>query len=350
MQQATLALENGPNFSGYSPSWQEGTVRGEVVFTTGMTGYVETLTDPSYSGQLVAFTFPLIGNYGVPNRSSWESDRIWASGVITSEVAENPSHPAMECSFLDWLKAENVPLITGVDTRELTKTIREDGSPLGKFGTYQSIETDHFDYFNPNTTDLVAGVSIGKPETFGSGRKKVILVDCGMKTNILRSLQRYDVCVTRVPFNYDYTTEEYDGVLVSNGPGDPTICAETVQVLRKAMKAQKPIFGICLGIQLIALAAGARTHKLPFGHRGHNQPCIELESNRCIISSQNHGYAVSDEGFPVDWSVTHRNLNDQSIEGIAHKKHPFFAVQFHPEARPGPTDSFDLFGRFYDLL
>ncbi|NGX46612.1 MAG: hypothetical protein K940chlam2_01808, partial [Chlamydiae bacterium] len=203
---------------------------------------------------------------------------------------------------------------------------------------------------NPLLENLVSKVSIASRKTYGAGKKRVIVVDCGMKESIMRQLQRYPLELVRVPYDEDFTEEEYDGVFLSNGPGDPMQCAVTVEILRKAMRKQKPIFGICLGSQLMALAAGAQTYKLKFGHRGQNQPCIDLESQRCYITSQNHGYAVDEASLPADWKVLFRNLNDESIEGIVHESLPFMAVQFHPEAAPGPTDTRFLFEQFYQQI
>jgi len=347
MQKACLLLESDQKFHGLCPEWQTGVISGEVVFTTGMTGYTESLTDPSYNKQLLVFTYPLIGNYGVCRQEDWESRKIWAKGVIINEVCLQASHPTARSSFLQWLEEQNVALITDIDTRELTKTIREQGAPLGKIICKDSSETSFFD---TNAIDLVKDVSIQEVKKFGDGPWKVIVVDCGTKTNILRCLQRYDLSIIQVPYDHDYSDEDFDGVFLSNGPGNPQMCQATISILKKAMKKKKPIFGICLGTQIMALAAGASTYKLPFGHRSHNQPCIDLKTQRCYITSQNHGYAVSEGTLPDDWEVTFRNLNDNSIEGIAHKRDPFFAFQFHPEAAPGPTDTHYAFDIFYKMI
>jgi carbamoyl-phosphate synthase small subunit len=344
-----LVLNNGEKFSGRSPDWDIGTFYGEVVFTTGMTGYPESLTDPSYAGQILCFTYPLIGNYGVPPKNLWESTRIHARGVIVSEVCENWNHYQGNQSFIAWLESQNIPLITGVDTRALTKILRTSGTMLGAITTENKRK---FQYENPNNEHLVSQVSTHKTITYNKDnkRKVVYAIDCGMKKNIIRSLVDLPITVHRVPYDYDFTDQPYDGVFISNGPGDPTMCPETVEIVSKAMKKKKPIFGICLGVQILSLAAGAKTYKLPFGHRGHNQPCIDMVSKKCYITSQNHGYAVDNKSLPKDWQVTYRNLNDESIAGISHKKHPFFAVQFHPEATPGPTDTHWLFEKFYEML
>ncbi len=344
---AKLVLESGEVFPGFSPEWQKEPFFGEVVFNTGMTGYVESLTDPSYAGQILTFTYPLIGNYGVPGSSSWESDKIQAAGVVLGSVSPFPSHWDSECSFLDWLKQQKIPLIAGVDTRELTKTLRKKGVALGAICTGEKRVRKFED---PNKTHLVKKVSLPAIETFGKGTKKVIAVDCGMKENILRCLTRFPLQIVRVPFDYDYSKEEYDGLFLSNGPGDPARCKETIAILQKALGRKKPIMGICLGAQLLSLAIGGKTYKLKFGHRGQNHPCMDLERKRALLTSQNHGYAIDERHLPSDWKVTFRSLNDQSVEGIAHKKLPYFAVQFHPESHPGPTDGSYLFEQFYENI
>ncbi len=344
---AKLVLKNGATFRGISPSHQTGVAYGETVFATGMTGYVESLTDPSYAGQLLTFTYPLIGNYGVPPKKMWESGRVQPSGVIVSEACLAYSHRTAVESLLNWLKEQNVPVIIGVDTRQVAKTIRADGTLLGAIAA-QKIPVKNF--IDPNKTDLVAGVTIKRKKMYGCGTKKIIAVDCGMKENIIRCFTSFPLTIERVPYDYDYTNEPYDGLFLSNGPGDPAVCTTTIAILKKALEKKKPIFGICLGSQILALASGAQTYKLPFGHRGQNQPCQDTVSGKCVITSQNHGYAVKEKSLPKDWFVRYRNLNDGTVEGIAHSSLPFFSVQFHPEASPGPTDTMYLFEEFYKLL
>jgi carbamoyl-phosphate synthase small subunit len=343
---AQLMLETGEVFPGQVLNNQQISCCGEVVFNTGMTGYVESLTDPSYAGQILVFTYPLIGNYGVSAPSTWESSFIHAAGVVLSEIAQYYSNPDAERSLSQWLQEQNIPCLTGVDTRALTTHIRTKGVISGAITSQQVPSPLKSD----SAIHWVKQVTIKEPHYYGRGEKNVILVDCGSKESILRLLLTFPIRIKRVPYNYDFTEEPFDGVLISNGPGDPTQCTETIAVLRKAFLKQKPMFGICLGTQLMALAAGATTCKLPFGHRSHNQPCIDLASQQCYLTSQNHGYAVEEQTLPPDWRVTFRNLNDQSVEGIAHKQLPFFAVQFHPESAPGPMDTQWLFKTFFDLL
>ncbi len=339
---ANLYLQDGAIFTGKAPDWQRGSFAGEVVFNTGMTGYVESLTDPSYRGQILVFTYPLIGNYGVEVKSS-ESEKIQVSGVVVSTATQMWSHAGADRSLLEWLQSQNIPILTDVDTRDLTKHLRTRGTMLGAISDKPI-----------NTVKLSATTtadSLKAPGNYNERHKKiVILVDCGAKENILRSLMQLPVKVRRVPADYDYTKENYEGVFLSNGPGDPTDYKKTIEVAKKAIKKGKPIFGICLGSQIMGLAAGAKTYKLPFGHRGHNQPCMETETKRCYITSQNHGYALDEKTLPVGWTVSFRNLNDGSVEGIAHKTKPFFSVQFHPEACPGPTDTAWLFDKFAKSL
>lgn len=345
MKAAYLSLESGLRFHGFSPSWQENQYTGEVVFTTGMTGYYESLTDPSYAGQILVFTYPLIGNYGVPPKNRWESERIHANAVIVSEIVQEWSHHEGTMSFAKWLEDQGVAVLSGVDTRALTKNLREHGTLRGTVSTHETMHVQ-----SPNKVHLVAKVSPSIIEEVGAGCKRVIVVDCGMKENIWRMLKELPVHLVRVPYNYDYSSEAFDGIFLSNGPGDPVDCPETVEILQKVLNKEKPIFGVCLGTQMLAMATGATTYKLKYGHRGHNQPCIHLPTKRCYITSQNHGYAIDAASLGRDWDVLFQNLNDQSVEGVQHKSLPYFAVQFHPEAAPGPTDTAWLFQEFYKML
>lgn len=345
--ESKVYLENGDSFTGFSKKNCDVPVNGEIVFTTGMTGYIETLTDPSYAGQIICFTYPLIGNYGVPESSFWESKKIHATGVILSNLSEYWNHHQGVHSLLDWLDSQKVALIYNVDTRSLTKILRNQGTMRGVIS--QNVNAPCFDQISPR--HLVRDVSITSLHSYGKEHKKTIyVIDCGIKENIIRELKKFPINLIRVPYNYDFSSEPFDGVFISNGPGDPKMCSETIEIVRKILSKEKPVFGICLGIQILALAVGADTFKLSFGHRGHNQPCQEQFSRKCYITSQNHGYAIDENTLPQDWHITFRNLNDQTVAGIAHNNKPFFAVQFHPEATPGPTDTHWLFEKFYRML
>lgn len=324
-------------------------VSGEVVFNTGMVGYPESLTDPSYRGQILVLTYPLIGNYGVPGRndqnglpSGLESDRIQVAALIVSECSYQFNHWNSIRSLSDWLKAENIPGLQGIDTRMLTKRLRESGTQLGKIEFRQEV----LEFYDPNKENLVSKVSVEKPIVYPGGRTTIAVVDCGCKNSIMRNLLARDVTVVRVPWDYDFAHESFDGTVISNGPGDPKMCRETIRNVKNAMEEGRPIFGICLGHQILALAAGADTYKLKFGHRSQNQPCIQYGTKRCYITSQNHGYAVSNETLPENWDPWFANANDGTNEGIRHRSEPFMSVQFHPEAAPGPVDTNFLFDEF----
>ncbi|GHT41467.1 hypothetical protein AGMMS49965_11300 [Bacteroidia bacterium] len=346
----SLVLENGQSFSGYSFGY-EADAAGEVVFNTAMVGYPESLTDPSYAGQILTVTYPLVGNYGVPENKTdanglslfYESEKIHVSGLIISEYSHEYSHWNACKSLGEWLKEHKVPGVYGVDTRALTKLIREKGSMKAKI-VFNS--PNEIDFIDPALENQVAKVSCKEIIKYGNGKKTVVLVDCGVKHNIIRCLLQHDVTIIRVPWDYDFNTLEYDGLFVSNGPGDPEHCEITVKHIQTAMKAGKPIMGICMGNQLLAKAGGATTYKLKYGHRSHNQPVQLANSNRCFITSQNHGYAVNTDTLSDDWEVLFTNMNDGSNEGIRHKTQPWFSAQFHPEAASGPTDTAFMFDMF----
>ncbi len=348
---AKLALKDGTVFYG-SPFGSPKAVSGEVVFNTGMVGYPETMTDPSYHGQILVFTYPLIGNYGVPGRDRedglltyFESERIHVQGLVVSDYSKNYSHWNSIKSLEQWMKEEEIPGIYGVDTRELTKKLREQGTMLGKI---IDDEGEDIAFDDPNQRVLAKEVCIREPVTYERGTKRIVLVDCGVKNNIIKAFLKRNISIIRVPYDYNYLNEKADGILISNGPGDPKVYEETIDFVRHSLKNSKPIFGICLGSQILALAAGADTYKLKYGHRSQNQPCMEAGTRRCYITSQNHGYAVNSETLPEDWREWFYNLNDRTNEGVIHISKPFFGTQFHPEASPGPDDTemiFDMFVR-----
>jgi len=344
---ASLVLEDGSSFSGTLFGARR-SVSGEVVFNTGMVGYTEALTDPSYSGQILVVTYPLVGNYGVP--ADFESHRIQAAALVVCELASEYSHARAEKSLPQWLSAEGIPCLAQVDTRALTKRLRAQGCMLGKL----VVAGEDIAFDDPNRRNLVATSSIRQPLRYPGGERTVVLVDCGVKASIIAELRARNLSVLRVPWDYDFLQEDFDAVLVSNGPGDPAVNAPTIRNLERAMRLNRPIMGICLGHQLLALAAGARTYKLKFGHRGHNQPCIEIgeggQDGRCYITSQNHGFAVDQASLPADWAPSFTNANDGSNEGMRHRRRPFFSVQFHPEAAPGPVDSRRLFDEFASMI
>ena len=357
MRDVTLVLSDGTKFHGKSFG-SEKPVAGEVVFNTAMMGYPESLTDPSYAGQLMTLTYPLVGNYGVPPFSIennglatfMESDKIYASAIIVSDYSEQYSHWNATESLADWLKREGVPGITGIDTRELTKVLREHGVMMGQI--IFDDEPDNIptaEYEGINWVDKVSCKDIIRYNE-GAGRK-VVLVDCGVKNNIIRCLVNRGVEVIRVLWNDDYTNMEFDGLFLANGPGDPDMCVDAVEILKKQMSAsRKPICGICMGNQLLAKAGGATIYKLKYGHRSHNQPVREVGTNRCYVTSQNHGYAVDAATLGNDWRELFVNMNDGSNEGIRHLSLPWFSSQFHPEACSGPVDTEFMFDRFIETL
>ena len=349
---AKLILEDGSVFIGKSFGF-EGSVAGEVVFNTSMTGYPESLTDPSFAGQIMVATYPLIGNYGVPEAvivdglpDFFESDRIQVTALIVSDYSEQYSHWSAKRSLGDWLTEFKIPGLYGIDTRELTKIIREKGAMMGKivFGNYDP------GFHDPNKENLVANVSTDNVITYGNGSTKILLVDCGVKYNIIRHFLKRDTTVIRVPWDYDYSKENYDGLFISNGPGNPKMCNATIEHLEVSLKQDIPIFGICLGNQLLALASGADTYKLKYGHRSHNQPVLQCGTNKAMVTSQNHGFAIDNKSLSSDWEPFFENLNDGTNEGIRHKTRDVFSVQFHPEASSGPTDSEYLFDDFLAMV
>lgn len=343
-----LVFENNLEVKGRSFGFPI-SVSGEVVFNTAMTGYPESLTDPSYKGQILILTYPLIGNYGVPSYEydntilkNFESEKIHISGLVISDYSIDNSHWKSNKSLSKWLIENRIPAISGVDTRMLTKIIREKGVMKGMIVSDDKIPDEYIE------GNLVEHVSVKEKVVYGNGKYKILLIDCGVKNNIIRRLLVRDTTVIRVPWDYDFTNDDYDGLFVSNGPGDPKTCTATINNLSKAIEGDKPIFGICLGNQLLCLASGGDTYKLKYGHRSHNQPVIQNGTNKCYITSQNHGYAVDTNSIGEDWNPYFTNLNDNSNEGLIHKNKMIFSTQFHPEASSGPTDTDFLFDKFIE--
>ncbi|MDP7141008.1 MAG: glutamine-hydrolyzing carbamoyl-phosphate synthase small subunit [Candidatus Woesearchaeota archaeon] len=352
-KQVKLILEDNSIFYGFSFG-SEKSVSGEVVFNTGMVGYPETMTDPSYKGQILVLTYPLIGNYGIPSddqennlKKHFESDKIHLQGLIVSDYSKDHNHWNSEKSLSGWMKEQDIPGIYGIDTRELTKKLRENGTMLGKIICNDNdIVLD-----DPNKRNLVSEVSVKESVIYNEqGDKKVVVIDCGVKNNIIRCLVERNCCVIKVPWDYDFFKHEFDAVLISNGPGNPKMCKETINNVKKCLEKDIPTFGICLGNQILALAADADTYKLKYGHRSQNQPCIEVGTKRCYITSQNHGYAVDTKTLPEGWLPWFENANDGTNEGIKHKTKPFMSFQGHPEHYPGPVDTNFLFDKFIENI
>ncbi|MBQ8936206.1 MAG: carbamoyl-phosphate synthase large subunit [Bacteroidaceae bacterium] len=365
-KEARLILDDGTEFCGWSFGYEANAV-GEVVFNTAMTGYPESLTDPSYAGQILVTTYPLIGNYGVPETGGeplpkfMESERIHVKGLVVADYSEKYSHWNAKESLAEWLKREKIPAITGIDTRRLTQRLRESGVMRGRIIISENSDySEHYDYGSINWVEQVSckEVITYKPDptvaansslfTLHSSFPRVVLIDCGVKANIIRCLVNRGVEVIKVPWDYDFNQLDFDGLFLANGPGDPEQCNKTVEHIRTFLNNPnvRPLMGICLGNQLLARAAGAKTYKLKYGHRSHNQPVQLVGTTRCFITSQNHGYAVDASTLPADWEPLFVNMNDGSNEGIRHKTMPWFSAQFHPEACSGPTDTEWMFDEF----
>ena len=351
MKQARLVLEDGSIYTGQSFG-ADGEIGGEVVFNTGMTGYQEILTDPSYSGQIVTMTYPLIGNYGI-NPFDFESRRPHARGFIVKVYCPEPSNWRAELTLDAFLKQYDIPGIAGLDTRALTKRLRSKGTMRGLITTAADSEAELLERVaaipDLSGQDFIKGVTTDRVYSEGEGNRHVVLVDFGAKGNIVRRLVAHGCRVTVVPC--DITGAEIlgmkpDGIMLSNGPGDPKDVPYAVQTVRE-LQGRLPIFGICLGHQIIGLALGGDTYKLKFGHRGGNHPVKNLLTGKVTITSQNHGFAVrADSLDPAEAIVSHVNVNDGTVEGLRHRRLPIFSVQYHPEAAPGPTDSEYLFDEF----
>ncbi|MEW6652243.1 MAG: glutamine-hydrolyzing carbamoyl-phosphate synthase small subunit [Bacteroidota bacterium] len=345
---AKLVLKDGNIFEGKLFGAQR-SAAGEVVFNTGMVGYPETLTDPSYKGQILVMTYPLIGNYGIPEmddigklQQHFESDRAQIQALIVSEASTNYSHWNAFQSLDEWLKEFGVPGIYGIDTRRLTKILREHGTMLGKV----VVDKQKIEYYNPDVDNLISKVTVQQVEKYAGGKKRILLIDCGCKKSILQNLIERNVTVVRVPYDYDVDKEDYDGVLLSNGPGNPVVYKQLIASVKKLIQKQVPTLGICMGHQILSLAAGAKTYKLKYGHRSQNQPVKEVGGNKCYVTSQNHSFAVDTKSLPRGFQPWFENLNDYSNEGMRHEKLPFSSVQFHPEAAPGPVDTGFIFDEF----
>lgn len=344
--QAHLIFKDGTTIEGMSFGYEASTA-GEIAFSTSMMGYPESLTDPSYKGQILTLSYPLVGSYGVPKREFWESSKIQVSGLIVSRYIDAPSHFQSTQSLGSWLKNEKIPALEIADTRFIVKKIRDEGATLVKIEFDEKVT-----FTDPNVQNLVAQVSTKEVKVYGGPRreKTIVLIDCGVKENIIRELVKRKVKVVQVPWNYDFIEAgiKCDGVLVSNGPGDPKMADKTIEIVKKVLARKIPLFGICLGNQILALASGGDTYKLRFGHRGQNQPCELVGKKKCYITTQNHGFAIGKipSGFK-QWFI---NGNDQTNEGIIHKTLPFMSVQFHPEAAPGPVDTTWIFDYFIKTL
>ncbi len=350
-KKATLILDDGSEMTGVSYGANKASA-GEIVFSTGMMGYPESLTDPSYKGQILVLTYPLVGNYGVPDKSFWEAREIMVSGLIVSNYIDTPSHYQSRRTLAQWFIDENKPLIELKDTRMLTQKIRERGAMLGKIIFEKDIP-----FYDPNKDNLLEQVSRSEIEITESPQKsakRILLIDCGAKRNIQKALIKRNVTVITAPWDFNPFEDltdlqyEYDAIIVSNGPGDPKFAKKTIHMLQLAMKKGIPTLGICLGHQLLALAAGGDTRKLKYGHRSQNQPCSMDGSTRCYITTQNHGFMVSK--IPPGFKPWFTNANDGTNEGIIHKSKPFMSVQFHPEATPGPEDAEWIFDFFLEKV
>lgn len=354
-QKGYLLLSDGTRYEGELFGATH-SVSGEVVFSTAMTGYTESLTDPSFEGQILVSTYPLVGNYGLPREEQsengltllHESVRMHPKGFIVHDYCEGYSHWNAIESLEEGMRRHGLTGLTGIDTRALTQHLRDNGPLMGKI---LAEGADDIPFISTDDINLVAQVSTKEVITYhGNGNKQVVLIDCGVKENIIRHLLKRGLTVHRVPWDYDFFALNYDGIFISNGPGNPNLCTPTINNIKKALTQDKPIAGICMGNQLLAKAIGAEVIKMKYGHRSHNQPVQRVGSDRCFITSQNHGFAVDASRLPAGWQEYFVNLNDGSNEGLIHESGKIFSVQFHPEACSGPTDTEFIFDDFAALL
>ena len=368
-KKAVLELSNGMKFEGKLIGY-DAAVSGEMVFNTGMLGYSESMSDPSYIGQILVFSFCLIGNYGVPKLTNdnfltalgHESSSIKTQGIIVSEIFDESYHYGSMIPLEQWMIEQKVPGIAGIDTRYLVQTIRNTRNLFGwivpegckkentirKFPFIENFKKD--EYIDPSKFNLMPTVSAKERKVFGTGRKKVAVVDCGVKWNILRMLVDRGCQIELVPWDTDFSTVEADGWLISNGPGDPRNTGDLVERVKELLNGNKPVLGICLGHQIISLASGAKIKKMPYGHRSHNQPVFIIPEQKAFMTSQNHSYTVDPSTIAKDWSLWFENANDKGVEGIKHKTKPFMSVQFHPEASSGPNDTAWIISEFIRCL
>jgi len=363
-----LILEDGTVFEGMGFGYSTVSF-GEAVFNTGMTGYIEALTDPSYSGQILTLTYPLVGNYGVPNptekdadgiRKNLESEMIQVRGLVVHELSLTASHWNMTMTLDEWLYNEKIPGISGIDTRELTIKLRTSGvmmaalvvsdTPINVSEVKKKLESAK----KYNDEEFMNTVSIKEPQTFGTESESIVVIDTGVKNSILRNARSLGYKVIKVPWNYSLEkilSLNPKGVIFSNGPGDPIKCAETMKTAKQVIEKNIPTLGICLGAQILGLAGGASTYKLKYGHRGQNKSCINLDNNQVYVTSQNHGYCIDPDSLKnTDFKLWFTNTDDKTVEGIKHKKNKIIAVQFHPEASPGPFDCMFIFEELKKLI
>ncbi|KAG0511465.1 MAG: Carbamoyl-phosphate synthase small chain [Nitrosopumilales archaeon] len=363
-----LILDDGTVLNGMGFGFSK-TVFGEIVFNTGMVGYPETLTDPSYNGQILTLTYPLIGNYGVPDpeikdndgiSKFFESDKIQVRGLVIHELSLVASHWNLSLTLDEWLYNEKIPGISGIDTRELTKKLRTKGVMMAalvvsdKEIDEKKIEKQLSDAQNYNSEEFMDDVSTHKDEVFGKEQDSVVVIDTGVKNAILRNIRNIGYKVIKVPWNTSIEkilSYNPKGVVISNGPGDPQKCPDTVKTAKSLIEKNIPTLGICLGAQIIGLAGGADTYKLKYGHRGQNKPCVNLENDQVYVTSQNHGYCINPDSIKnSEFDLWFTNADDKTVEGIKHKKQKCIAVQFHPEASPGPNDCKFVFEKLKNLM